>query len=79
MGQSGYYAGKNGAFKLVLPSAAASVKAKAKAQAAKCAKNHFKATLAKKNAARTNMTRKQMRQMRFSQKTMPKTVKVFKR
>ena len=79
MGQSGYYAGKNGAFKLVLPSAAASVKAKAKAQAAKCAKNHFKATLAKKNAAKTNMTRKQMRQMRFSQKTMPKTVKVFKR
>ena len=79
MGQSGYYAGKNGAFKLVLPSAAASVKAKAKAQAAKCAKNHFKATLAKKNAAKTNMTRKQMRQMRFSKKIMPKQLKVFKR
>ncbi|MBP5506515.1 MAG: hypothetical protein J6Y23_01540 [Prevotella sp.] len=79
MGQTGYYAGKNGAFKLVLPSAAASVKAKAKAQAAKCAKNHFKATLVKKNTAKTNMTRKQMRQMRFSQKTMPKTLKVFKR
>ena len=41
MGNDGYYAGKNGAFNLVLPTAAASVIAKAKVQADKSIKEHY--------------------------------------
>ncbi len=73
-GNSTSYGGMNTAFKLVLPSAPAAVKAKAKAQAVKWAKNHFKAY----NFVGKNMSRKQMRKA-MNYKAMPKTVKVFKR
>ena len=74
LGQKGYYAGRNVAFKLVLPSAAASVKAKAKRRAATSAKAHFEV----KNIKMKSMTRKQMRKQ-FHKKPLLNTSKVFKR
>lgn len=74
LGEKYYYAGRNVAFKLVLPSAAASVKAKAKKQAMSTSK-----TLMNINKIMMKgMSRKQMH-LGLSKKSINKHVKVFKR
>lgn len=74
-GSSTYYAGLKCSFKVVLPSAAASVKAKAKAQAMTCSMSDFKF---RAKALNTGMKRGKMMHNRMV-KTIKNNLKPFKK